>query len=91
MPTRPEPTINFKDILELCTKIDNLIKQKGIKEGVKLFELRTVGHEMMEANSNFYQSGVVLGKQSFTTLATESENKRDLAMSFLAMIYSAWT
>ena len=88
MPTRREPTIYFKDILELCTKIDNLIEQKGIKGG---FKLRTVGYEMMEANSDFYQSGVVLGKQSFTTLATESENKIDLAMSFLAMIYSAWT
>ena len=91
MLTRPELRKNFNDILKLYTEIDNLITQKGIKEGVKLFELQTVGNKMMEANSNFYQSGVVLGKQSFTTLATESENKRDLAMSFLAMIYSAWT
>jgi SAM-dependent MidA family methyltransferase len=44
----------------------------------------------MEANSKFYKEGVVLGEESFTTLATEPENKRDLAMSFLAMIYFAW-
>lgn len=90
MLTAQELQRNFKNILLVCNKIDNLIEQKGIKEGVKLFELRTVGYEMMEANSDFYQSGVVLGEESFTTLATEPENKRDLAMSFLAMIYFAW-
>ena len=91
MITRPELRTNFNNILKLCAVIDDLMEQKGIKEGVKLFELQTVGNKMMEANSKFYKEGVVLGKQSFATLATESENKRDLAMSFLAMIYSAWT
>ncbi len=84
----PELKRNFKNILLLCNKIDNLIEQKGIKGG---FNLWTVGHEMMKANTDFYQSGVFLGEESFTTLATEPKNKRDLAMSFLAMIYSAWT
>jgi SAM-dependent MidA family methyltransferase len=88
MLTAQELQRNFKNILSVCNKIDKLIEQKGIKGG---FNLWTVGHEMMKANSDFYQSGVVLGEQSFTTLATEPENKRDLAMSFLTMIYSAWT
>jgi len=45
----------------------------------------------MKLNSEFYQGGVNVGEKSFSTLATEPENKRDLAMSFLANIYSAWT
>jgi len=77
----------FGDIIKLCNEIDDLLSQKG---GDK-FELRSIGHEMMKSNSEFYQSGVDVGKNSFSTLATEPENKRDLAMSFLANIYSAWT
>lgn len=85
------PQEKFQNIIQLYDKIDIAFKEKGMREGGESFNLVSVGHEMMRANNEFYQAGVALGEQSFSTLATESDNKRDLAMSFLAMIYSAWT
>jgi SAM-dependent MidA family methyltransferase len=90
MLTAPELRRNYNNIIKLLEKIDDSIKQKGSNSKIEKFDLVTVGHEMMKANAEFYQSGIKLGEKSFSTLATEPENKRDLAMSFLAMIYLAW-
>ena len=90
MLTAPELRRNYNNITKLLEKIDDSVKQKGSNSKSEKFDLVTVGHEMMKANAEFYQSGIKLGEKSFSTLATEPENKRDLAMSFLASIYSAW-
>ncbi len=87
--THAERQLQFKNILKLQERIDNFLNEKG-DGGAEKFKLVSVGHEMMRLNSNFYESGVRLGDESFSTLATESENKRDLAMSFLTVIYSNW-
>lgn len=89
--TNPERKKKFNEILKLLEQIDSFVGEKGKQEGGERFELVTVGNEMMRLNSKFYQSGVKLGDEAFSTLATESKNKRDLAMSFLAVIYTNWT
>lgn len=60
----------FQDIIKLLKKIDDSFKEKGVKNGVKEFDLASVGHEMMHSNSEFYREGVNLGRESFSTLAT---------------------
>jgi len=81
----------FQKIQDLTKQIDAYIELKRTTNNFD--NLKSVGKVIIDENSKFYSGGVSLGRgheDSFSTLATEEENKNDLAKTFLALMYINW-
>ena len=85
--TQIENRRRFEEIKGIFLQIDKLMEKKSLENNTNF---QSLGSIMEESNQRFYKSGIEIGESGFTTLATEEENKRELAMSFLAMIYAGW-
>jgi len=87
---KPQKTENQRfasEIRDILVQIDKLMEEKSLEKDINF---QSLGSIMEESNQQFYKSGIELGKFGFSTLATEKENKRELAMTFLSSIYSNW-
>jgi SAM-dependent MidA family methyltransferase len=87
---KPQKTENQRfvsEIRDILLQIDKLMEEKSLEKNINF---QSLGSIMERSNQQFYKSGIELGEFGFSTLATEKENKRELAMTFLSSIYSNW-